>query len=119
MQIDFTSVQQLTESDKALPATKQLSYVPLLEVISEDAPQFQHPESGPQAGEVIESVLLPPGPLKDIQELPVGEQQVNVETQLYLSLERADRPAATEPADSHIKHVTQKTVTSSHGQCIS
>lgn len=114
-QIDFTSVQQPTE--EALPATEQSSHVPLLEAISEDAPQ--HPESGPQTGEAIESVPLRPGPLKDIQELPAEEQRANVETQPYPSFERADGPAATEPADSRIKHVTQKTATSSHGRRIS
>lgn len=118
-QINFTSVQQPTESDEALPATEQPSHVPLLEAISEDAPQIQHPESGPQAGEAIESVPLPLGPPKDIQELPAGEQQANVETQPCPSFERADGPAATEPADSRIKHVTQKTATSSHGRRIS
>lgn len=71
-QIDFTPVQQPTESEEALPATEQSSHVPLLEAISEDAPQLQHPESGPQAGEAIESVSLPAGPPKDIQELPAG-----------------------------------------------
>lgn len=82
-QIDFTPVQQPTESGEALPATEQSSHVPLLEAIPEDAPQIQHPESGSQASEAIESILLPPGPPKDIQETPAGEQEANVETQPY------------------------------------
>lgn len=118
-QIDFTSVQQPTESEKALPATEQSSHVPLLEARSEDAPQIQHAESGPRAGEAIERVALPPGSPKDIQELQAGKQRVNVETHPYPSFERPDGPAATEPADSRIKHVTQKTAISSHGRRIS
>lgn len=118
-QIDFSSVQQPTESEDALPATEQPSHVPLLEAIPEDAPQIQRPESGTQAGEAIERVPLSPGSPKDIQELPAGEQPANVETLPYPSFERADGPTATEPADSRINHVTQKTATSSHGRRIS